>query len=84
MHDSSCHRLEGGKLIIGLPAHEVCPFDRLELAVRQFQRFWLMWRSPRNIDHANEACTTPRRLSKPTPACAIAGARADAGLNRAR
>ena len=31
---------EGGEVVIGLPAHEVCPFDRLELAVRQFQRYF--------------------------------------------
>ena len=31
---------EGGKVIIGIPAHEICPFDRLELAVRQFQRLF--------------------------------------------
>ena len=31
---------EGGKVIVGLPAHEVCPFRRLELAVRKLQRLF--------------------------------------------
>jgi hypothetical protein len=56
-------------MIIGRPARELGPFDRLKLAVRELQRFFGQCGVGRQTqDHANDACdhAAHTRMRKPT------------------
>ena len=48
---------ESGEMIVGRPARELAPFDRLEMAAREFQRFFGQCAGGRETDNrATQAC----------------------------
>jgi hypothetical protein len=54
-------------MIVGRPARELAPFDRLEMAAREFQRFFGQCAGGRETDNrAKQACDddAPRPLRK--------------------